>query len=552
MKKASIWDKSIVATRIKSANVKPKETIFGYFLGPMGALLTSQIFVAFLNTYYTDVLGMASAEYGKFLAVFPLISIVFVVIGNLLVGQLLEKYKTSQGKARPFLLISAPLLAVACVLVVAIPKGTDLLKMIWVAVSYNLYYAVAFPLYYSSNSMMVPLSTRNGKQRGILSSAVSLANLAAAGLMGSMVFPMFIRPYVNNESSWIIVMCIFGGITLVSVLLQYFFTRERITEENVRLNITEKVIPIKIQIKAVVEDKFWWIIIIFLAVFNLSGAMQNFSMVYYCDYILGSYNDGYTQTILAIVTGIPLGLGILFSMPLANRIGKKNAIVIGLIVAFLGSLLAFLNPTKVWAVYLGMAIKCLGVAPANYVMLALFADVLEHIEAKNGFRCDGFCIALYSIILSVLQSICTGVFGAILTSTGYVAPTIVDDVATAAVQNDATKSAFVWCYIGVLMVGSLVCAFVLLFLNVEEGLEKEKDIILERQKAKVIANGEVWLEPSERMRIEQEENDALAEVARIEELKTSCARRGKIFEDEESKYQAKLAQKQLKQRRSYK
>ena len=34
-----------------------------------------------------------------------------------------------------------------------------------------------------------------------------------------------------------------------------------------------------------------------------------------------------------------------------------------------------------------------------YVTLALLSDVLDHLEAKNGFRSDGFTMSVYGAIM---------------------------------------------------------------------------------------------------------------------------------------------------------
>lgn len=42
--------------------------------------------------------------------------------------------------------------------------------------------------------------------------------------------------------------------------------------------------------------------------------------------------------------------------------------------------------------------------------MALFADVLDHLEWKNRFRCDGMAMSVYSIILTVTTGAATGIF----------------------------------------------------------------------------------------------------------------------------------------------
>ncbi len=542
-----LLDRPIFGTRITSANIKMREMLLGYILGPLGGLITSQVFVVYLNTYWTDVLGLGGTN-GEFLTVFPLISAIFIAIGNLVAGRLIDRTKTKHGKARPYLLLSAVLLAVSCVLVYAVPTGDTTLQLIWIAVSYNLYYAIAYPLYSVSNSLMLPLSTRNEKQRGLLSVVVNIATLGSSSF-ATLVMPM-IAPFIGiDRGIWLMVMCIFGLFTLVAVVIQYYFTRERITEENVKLNIKEEKIPLKRQLRAVASEKYWWIVIAFYLVFQFAGTMQNFSMIYYCNYILGTYNDGFTQSVLGIVTGIPLGAGMLFVWPLAKKFGKRNSIVAGLIVSALGCLIALIAPRDWLWIVVGLCLKCFGAAPAVYVMMALFADVLDHIEAKHGFRCDGFSMSLYSIIMSLMLSLCQGVFNGLIKGSGYIPP---DPLTGAVAQTAATESVFIWCYIGVMMIGYAVCAALLMGLKVEKDIESDHKIILERQKQAVLASGGKWIEPAERLRMEQREADEKAEIARQEELRQRCKRKGLSFEDEERKYQAKLLAKQEKKKQDKK
>ena len=46
-----------------------------------------------------------------------------------------------------------------------------------------------------------------------------------------------------------------------------------------------------------------------------------------------------------------------------------------------------------------------GIIPAQYVLLALLFDVLDHMEAKNGFRSDGFTMVIYA----GLAGLCNGI-----------------------------------------------------------------------------------------------------------------------------------------------
>jgi len=159
--KSNFWSSPLTKSRITSDDVKMPEMLLGYFIGPFGALLSSGIFTSILQNYFTDVLKL---DLG-FLTTLQLVSTVLIVASNLIVGQLIEHTKALAGKARPWILLSALTLSVASVLMFIVPFE-GMAKMVWIAIAYNLYYAVAYPIYNTANSTMIPVSTRDSKQRG--------------------------------------------------------------------------------------------------------------------------------------------------------------------------------------------------------------------------------------------------------------------------------------------------------------------------------------------------------------------------------------------------
>ena len=139
--KKDFWNSPLTRSAIKSDDVKMPEMLIGYLIGPFGALLSSGIFTSFLNKYFTDVLLLDTG----FLTGLQLVSAIFIVAANLIVGQLIERTKASAGKARPWILLSALTLSVASLLMFIVPFD-GVAKMVWVAIAYNLYFAVAYPL----------------------------------------------------------------------------------------------------------------------------------------------------------------------------------------------------------------------------------------------------------------------------------------------------------------------------------------------------------------------------------------------------------------------
>ena len=187
----------IFNSRIHSQNVTAKEKWLGYLIGPCGALLLNAVLASFLNVFYTDVLKLTTVWGGAFLVVFPIVSKVIDAITNIIMGYIIDRTKSKQGKARPWLLLSAPLLFVTGVLLFVVPNGNQTLQVIWVMVSYNLFYSFAFTIYNMSHNLMVPLSTRNTLQRGGLSVFNQIATIMMSGILVALIFPMAIRPLMG-------------------------------------------------------------------------------------------------------------------------------------------------------------------------------------------------------------------------------------------------------------------------------------------------------------------------------------------------------------------
>ena len=216
----------------------------------------------------------------------------------------------------------------------------------------------------------------------------------------------------------------------------------------------------------------------------LSTGMQtikNVSLVYFCSYILGTYNDGFTQTMLSGIGGIPMGIGIFAVWPLAKKFGKRNVTLAGFILYAFGGAICWMFPTSMTMMLVGQFIKNIGGLPCSYVFMALFADVLDHMEWKTGFRSDGIAMSVYNIIAVAMVGICTGIFNGLLAGAGYVAPEIVNGVTVAAAQSEAVKNVITFGFVGLEVITGVILAVLLIFLNVEKDIGKKQAEIKARR-----------------------------------------------------------------------
>ncbi|WEV42023.1 MFS transporter [Bifidobacterium sp. ESL0682] len=494
-----------IRTRITSSTVKPPEMLLGYLVGPFCAIISNAIFASYLNRYYSDVLGWTNtAKFGGFSAALPIVSVIAVVIGNLVIGHFIDNTRTRQGKARPFMLLSTPFLVVAIVLLFLDPRNTSpLVQMTWIAISYNLYYAIAYPLYYTSHSSMVGLSTRNTSQRGLLATLSNASNVAATGIGASIVVPIVLQSFLfvqtngkidvaKSYTHWRIFAIGLCVLTALGILCEYYFTRERITEENMNLNIKEEKLPVSTQAKTCMSNSYWWIIIIYFFLFQLSGMIKNGSMSYYSRWMFSGINTeakaGAAMSALGLIGGIPTAIGMLLAWPIANKIGKRNAVGIGMVIAVIGGCVSFINIHSFVVVCIGVVLKGIGSIPAMYVTLALLSDVLDHLEAKNGFRSDGFTMSVYGAIMVGMAGLGNGIINMLLTSAGY------NPALTA--QNTGVQTVLVVCYLGAELVCYTLIAVLMVPLNVEKHIEEDQAAIVEHQKQSVEEQGGTWAAPT--------------------------------------------------------
>lgn len=471
----------LLNSRVKSDEVKKSEKWLGYLLGPSGALLLNAVLATYLNVYYTDVLKLTTIWGGAFLTVFPIISKVIDAITNVIMGYIIDHTKTAQGKARPWLLLSAPLLLISGILLFVVPQGNETVQVIWVMLSYNLFYSFAYTIYNMSHNLMVPLSTRNTEQRGSLSVFNQISTIMMSGIIVALIFPMLIMPQLGvDKSKWIVSMSILSCLALPLTLMEYYFTKERVTMEDINKKEEEK-IPYKNLLKAIFTDKYMVLILLYFLIYTVGTQFKNLGLVYFCNYVLGTYNDGKTQTMISVIGGIPMGIGIFAVWPLAKKFGKRNLTIAGFVLYAIGSAICWICPTNMVVVLVGQFIKNIGGLPCSYVFMALFADVLDHLEWKHNFRCDGIAMSIYNIIAVTSVGIVTGLFNMLLSKSGYVAPSLINGETVAAVQSVATKNAITFSFVGLESITAVILIVILAFINVEKHIDKEQAEIKARK-----------------------------------------------------------------------
>ena len=541
--KESFLSKSFFNSKIDSVNTQKSEKWLGYFTGPC---LVYMVYYAvagpYLMQYYTDILGIG----GLALTVIPFFSKFFDLIINTIMGRVISMKHTAQGKARPWILLAGILLASTGSLMYMIPKGSYELKIVWIAVSYNLFFGLGYTIYNMSHTLMVPLSTRNKKQRDELATLTSVSTSMIPGLIVTIVVPMMINLIGVGrlaQERWVTMMSIFSIIALPATLLEYYFTKERVTE-SIGVEEKQEEIPFKLQLKSLFTDKYWVMIMVCFAVYQFINAMSSNSSLYFCNWILGKSIERGTpyQIIVNVIGQLPLIMGAFVVDRLVKKYSMKKVSQFGFLIGAIGCLMIFIFPENKVIALIGVLIKAVGVLP-TYAISTQIAGALDNIEWKNQFRADGASASVSAFIITVMVGMAQSIIFGGISYYDYILPSAT--LATIS-QPEKVQSFFVWCFAGIPMIGYLIVAILMKNYDIESRMALLAMEIEARHKEEAESRGEVYVSKEEREAKEQAELERIAEEERIEELKRLCFEKNLNFAEEEEKYQQKLAAKRAK------
>ena len=450
-------------SRVKSEKVTLAERMLGFFIGPVSVMLMNSILNNYLNVYYTDVIKLGSIWGGWFLTAFPIVVKLIDAFTYVVMGAVMAKFRSPQGVARPWILLSAPLLCVSMILLFVVPEAKETVVALWIFFSYNLFYSIAFTAYNSAHTLMVPLATSDREERSKLSVFTNMQGMLS-GMFVAVLFPTVVVPRLGvNKDAWIALMTSIAAVALPLISFEYFFTRERVTEEN-RTKAPEaqqkSALSLGAQLRLCLKSRLWVVLMLYLIGSHIASLLSSFSTFYYCNWVLGSYNDGITQFLYYAVGNALLGPGLFLCRPICKKLGRRNAMAGGFLLASAGTLLCFLNPTNLKLVLIGQAVKSVGLIPSTYMVTALLGDALDDVREKTGERCDTLSSAAVNVINTVTTGLAMAILNFGITRLGYIAPA---DGLPLPVQPDAVKQFFAFCAVGLQTFVFPLIAAVLMF-----------------------------------------------------------------------------------------
>lgn len=559
MKEINLLEKSFLNSRffdsrIKTNSVSKKEKILGHLIGPLGLILVVNTVAALVEKFFTQQVGilygqgnveMISKMGGKYEVVMTAAKALAMFTG-ILISWLISHTKTRHGRLRPWYLIFG-FTSIIIGAMIFLFCGDTLGDNYWYYFFFMLicYHTVGVSYFLVFRDNIVSLSSRNAREKTQLTfmrklSWTLLSGILIGMLVSSVVIPFWLQYDINGYATLMIAISI---IAIPLVLMEYFYTRERIIEDiaDEKGLENENKVPLNIQMKALFTNKYWVILTVLIL---LQGIVDQFKggnvQYFYIQYMLGGMDNDFMQMIYQIITGVPLGIGAFLIYPIAKKVGIRNLTIGGYSLVLIGSIIGWIFPDQMIPALIGGFLRNIGWMPNSYIFITLLCFAFDSIEYKSHVRLEGLMgTGIVTAVMTLIYAPFAGGYESAILKLGFV------DVPGIVPSDDVRVFMTLAFYLFDII---LAASFIILlpFVDVEKKMPKITAELLRRKKESVRAKGEEWIEPEEQDRIEREREEKEFEENRIKDLKEHCAKKGLDFEIENEKYLARKANKEEK------
>ena len=401
----------------KTENQLTKKHMLGYTLGDFGGCMTFSIMGSFLTRYYVNV---AMIDMGV-LAVLTLIWKVWDTISNPIVGMFMDKMfakkRHADGKFRPWMLRSAPFLAITAILVFTAPTLVDGMGKLVVIFTTYLLYELAYNLFNIPYGSLLAAMAKTDEERAKLSSSRGVG-----GMMGSMIpmilFPVIISAFEKNPQ-----LGYGAGVTICAVIgfvccfLSYKFTEERATKE-------QKNNPENAKITDIFETLRKNRAVMALCIHGLcQGIMMAVSQTM-GTYMFSDVLGNMALMSLSSIFTMPLSVLVLTMAPgLVKRMGTipliQKSSLLGAGTYLLLFVLHITTDISVWTHIILNAIAGMFTGVGTMMQWGLVGEAIDYNESLLGKRTEGTIYGTFNMIRRLGQAVGASGSVALLGVIGY-------------------------------------------------------------------------------------------------------------------------------------
>ncbi|MDU0348361.1 glycoside-pentoside-hexuronide (GPH):cation symporter [Actinomyces sp. MRS3W] len=391
----------------------------GYLFGDWGNDFTFLFASTYLMVFYTNVVGLNPAHVGTLFLAARILD-AFTDVGW---GHLLDRMRpASTGRFRPWIRRMAVPVVVASSLMYffGIADWSYGAKMTYAAVTYLLWGSVCYTSINIPYGSMASVITSDPGERSQLSVFRSFG-ATLAGIIVTLVPPLFLYVTIEGVSQVVPENFLWGAIGVGVLAIGCYLACYHLVTERVRKHqpaqgsgkgrgfggLIVSLFSNRALLSLIASN-----IVLFLAAM-LSNTMLPYVWLYH-------FNDGRLSGPGGLVNYIPIIVLAPIAAALASRLGKKEIIGVGALLAgAIYVVVYFLHIHNPW-VYIGLMMIA-GFGTALYTMLvwAMVTDVIDYEEVRSGERDDGTVYALNTWARKLSQAIAGGLGGYALGWVGF-------------------------------------------------------------------------------------------------------------------------------------
>ncbi|HUA68916.1 MAG TPA: glycoside-pentoside-hexuronide (GPH):cation symporter, partial [Candidatus Saccharimonadales bacterium] len=388
------------------ARLSPWEKI-GYGLGDFGSNIVFQSILILLPVFYTDVFGLTPAAMGLLFLVVRL----FDTVIDPVMGVVADNTVTRWGKYRPYLLWFAVPFALLFVLCYTTPDFSGSGKVIYAYATYGglmvLYTVINIP-YCALGGVITADSQERVSANSYRFVLATLAGVIIA-YFGSKLVTYF--GHGSQQSGYTWAMSVFGVLAIVSFVICFSLTRERITQ------VASTKGTLLLDIRTLVRNDQWFIVASLFFILLISVVLRSGSAAYYIRWFVK--RPDLTAAFLAAGTLAQLA-GASVASWFTKRMDKVPSYVLSQVVILSGSVgLYFVQDTNLFLIFALYIVINFFLQMGAPVLFTMAADSVEYGELKTGRRVTGlvFSGALFALKLGVAVGGC--LIGVMLGHSGY-------------------------------------------------------------------------------------------------------------------------------------
>lgn len=548
--KGSMFDQDAWQTHVKTNRITGKERFLGHILGPGLVYSYYSVVLGLRELFYMDVLRINEVFGSAYTyLVMTTVTMLVGIATGFYFNHLTEKTVCRAGRFRPYVLIGTWLMAFSGFFMFWTPFAAGSIpQLIWLYVFNIAYTAIAVPLWNMRANVTSTIS-RNVLERNSITTIRSSVTVMIAGVVVALGIVGTLYPAVLQKdftgTSWYITIGLCAVMALAFSFVEYFWTRERVTEENQKVLASESgeaaiTVPFMQQMKNLVHDKYFWLTVVALFGIGFYDALQGGNArVNMITYILGGNEENGFQFLYLMVSMQPMAIGAVVVPILAKKFSARRILQISSVITLAGVGICMINPSNFGMAVAGGLVFACGIFAVTNMNQIFQQQTCDNVEYKHGYRPEGtLAWGIVTTIITALMTPVNALYETGLTLNGY--------VAGYATQNQGVCNWILFAYYGSYAILAIIIFVVCVFFDMEKKLPAIHAELRQRAVKAAEARGEVYASPEEQDRLEMEAAAAEMEAARIEELKEKCAKKGLDFDTENQKYLAKKAKKAAK------